>query len=104
MPGRGELSRPILSVTLESGPILATFSIDDFARSAEERDLTPDDDLWVEAAAERGEIDLAKVPRLLMHRADVWWDACDDVEVHVLLRSAGGATVADVLRGSPHEP
>jgi hypothetical protein len=89
---------------LESGPILAAFCIDDFARAAEERDLSPEDDQWMEAAAGRGEVDLQKVPRVQMHRADVPWDSCDDVEVHVLLRAAGGANVAEIVRGSPYSP
>jgi hypothetical protein len=103
MTGTGESTRRGLADVFaeNEGPTLAVFSVDDFAPEADDR-AAREDEPWI-ALAEEGIIDLEKVPRLAMHRAHIAWDECDDVEVHALLRAAGGASIREMLRGSPHD-
>jgi hypothetical protein len=84
------------------GPTLAVFCVDELAKEADERVAARDDERWL-ALAEEGVIDLEMVPRLAMHRCHVPWSTCDDIEVHVILRAAGGASIREMLRGSPHD-
>src|SRR5437588_146795 len=81
-------------------PTLAVFSAEELAKDAEERVAQRDDERWL-ALAEEGIFDLERAPKLVSHRAEVRWTACDAVAVKV--RSRGGralAIVADVSDAS----
>jgi hypothetical protein len=84
----------------EDNPTLEISGNDKLARDADGRAQKREEAKWRTLFAE-GLVNLESVPE---PRDEVRWAGCDDVEVHVLLRAKGGASLASILNSGRFRP